>query len=309
MITPLTVVYVLTCPGRGRFATMTYLSAAAFRRVHPEGRAVLLTDPPSKAALVDTFPQLPAEFDEVVVVPAEGADLRIRSRHLKTQVRDAVSGDFVYLDVDTLPVRRFDEIAVGQWDVAAVQDRNHHCPLDPVFPYWRSDDYRRLGWEHPLPKFFNSGVVFFRDTAATRRLSAEWQRRWRELFAVGREDDDQFALTSALFATPGLTVNELDVRYNGMVAAHPVHARGAKVWHFFAGNVPDTSGTVLEHLIRRFDATGEVDWPTVDRCVAMDHPWVPPYWPRRLWQTGNRRLALRHGLAKWLPGRRAGGRT
>src|SRR5205807_1687491 len=78
MTAPFTAVYVLTCPGRGRLVVMTYLSVCAFRRVHPEGRAVLLTDPPSRAALAATFPELPAAFDEVVTA-GSGGSTRCRS--------------------------------------------------------------------------------------------------------------------------------------------------------------------------------------------------------------------------------------
>ncbi|HVL15245.1 MAG TPA: hypothetical protein VM529_21925 [Gemmata sp.] len=288
---PLTILYVLTTSGRGRFATMTYLSVQALRRFNPNVRPVLLCDQASRCVLSAQFPALLASFDRVVADPVDISDLRIRSRYLKTIIREAVDGDFVYLDIDTLPVRRFDDIA-GEWDVAAVQDRTHYCPVTPCFPYWRALDYEKLGWDHPLPRFYNSGVVFMRDNTATRALSNEWQKRWRELFTIGREDDDQFALTSALYAVDNLRVKELDTRYNAMVRVHPIHSRGAKIYHFFAGNTADMGDSLLEHLIRHFDASGEVDWEAIDRCVALDHPWMPPYWPRRLWQTGNRVRAV-----------------
>jgi hypothetical protein len=296
MSTPLQAVYVMTCTGRNRFSAMAYLAVKGLKRVHPDARAVLVCDPETRDRLAADFPELLDQYDRVIPTPSDVPDVLIRSRYLKTTIRDAVDGDLVYLDIDTLPVSPFADIAAGSWDVAAVQDRNHHCPVEPVFPYWREDDYRKLGWPSPLPKFFNSGVVFLRDNAKTRDLGRRWTARWRELAAIGRSDDDQFALTTAIFDTPGLVVNELDIRFNAMVAAHPCHARGAKVYHFFAGGTKPGTNTLADHLITRYLATGEIDWPTVDRCVAMGHPWVPPYWPRRLWQTGHRGLAVRLAL-------------
>jgi hypothetical protein len=77
-----------------------------------------------------------------------------------------------------------------------------------------------------------------------------------------------------------------------MVRAHPRHARRARILHFFAGNVSSLDDSLLEHLVTVYDAEKRIDWEAVDRCVALDHPWMPPYWPRRLWQTGNRLRAL-----------------
>jgi hypothetical protein len=271
---------------------MAYLSVQSVRRIHSDSRIVLFCDVATHAALRREFPVLLDALDGVIDESIEGTDQRFRSRYLKSRIREAISGDLIFLDVDTLAVRPFDDIAGGPWDLAAVQDRNHHCPIRPCFPHWRARDYERLGWQYPLPKFFNSGVMFWRDNASTRKLSELWQRLLRELVQSGLTAEDQFALNSALCRLPELHVHELDTSYNAMIAAHPRHARRARVYHFFAGNTPKRDGTLLEHLITVFDAEGRIDWEAVDLCVSMDHPWMPPYWPRRLWQTGNRLRAL-----------------
>jgi hypothetical protein len=230
----------------------------------------------------------------VVDVPLSDPIPRMRALRLKTMMRSALSGDFVFLDIDTLPVRRFDDIVEGPWDLAAVQDRNHHCPMVPSYPHWRKADYDKLGWPYPLPKYFNTGVMFLRDNAATQRLAEEWQGHWRFFQHVCNDYDDQFPFNSALQNAP-VKVREMDTSYNAMVPVHPIHARRAKIYHFFAGNQTTTTDTLFDYLIRHYETTGEIDWQAVDRCVAMDHPWMPPYWPGRLWQTGNRGLAV--GLA------------
>ena len=92
------------------------------------------------------------------------------------------------------------------------------------------------------------------------------------------------------------------MRHNAMILAHPYHSRGAKVYHFFTGGVKPGSNTLADHLITRYLASGAIDWAAVDRCVEMDHPWVPPYWPRRLWQTGHRGMAVRLFLGKFAGG-------
>ncbi len=293
------VAYVLAGDSGDRYATMCYLSAVATRRSLPRARIVLVTDEETPARLRDHAPHLLGVVDEVRVEPAPLRGPRARSFYLKTRVRDLVAGDLVFLDADTLPVRPF-AAPGGDWDVALVRDRNHHCPVRPGYPHWELPRLARMGWRAALSRYFNSGVVYYRDTAAARALSAEWQRLVRYAFARG-DEWDQLALNCALEAVP-VRVRELPPSYNAMVTVSPVHARGARVYHFFAGSFTTLSGSLYQHLLDHFAARREVDWAAVDRCVALDHPWMPPYWPRRLWQTGNRALAVRHFLAN-LPGR------
>jgi hypothetical protein len=305
MTAPLTVVYVLVYHGRGRYPVMTHVSASAARRVHPDARLVLVTDEETPPHLDRSHPRLPGLFDEVIPFPADMPELRARSFYLKTRLRDLIAGDFVYLDSDTLPVRPFADVFEREWDVALVQDRNHHCPVTPVYPHWEVPRMKKLGWDNPLPRYFNAGIGFYRDTAAARAVVADWQRRWRQSYAAG-DDWDQLALSCAAATVPA-NVLELPPAYNAMVTVHPAHARGARVYHFFTVNPDAWRQTVFEHLLAGFERTGEIDWAAADRCVAMDHPWLPPYWPRRLWQTGNRGRAVRLYAAKLF--RKALGRT
>lgn len=296
------VVYVLVSNGQDRYATMCALSASAVRRLHADARLVLVMDEPTSHAVRARAPHLRQLIDEFRTEPADMPEPRARSFYLKTCLRSILDGDFIYLDSDTLPVRPFADMTTGDWDVAFVQDRTHYSPIAPIYPHWETDRLRRMGWQASLKRYFNAGIGFYRDNAAVRAMTADWRRRWQQSYAVG-DDWDQLALNVSLEASP-VRVEDLPVAYNAMVTVSPVHARRAKIYHFFAGNRTDLADTLFEHLIRHFDATGAVDWATVDRCVALDHPWVPPYWPRRLWQTGNRLLAARMALAN-LPARLA----
>lgn len=285
-----TIVYVLVTDGRGRYPAMALVSASAARRIYPDARLVLVTDEDTPVRLRESHPRLLALFDHVAATPTPMAGAHERGFYLKTRTRDLVEGDFVYLDVDTLPVRPFHDVFARPFDLAMVQDRNHHCPIDPVYPHWEEPRMKRLGWQVPLARYFNTGVIFSRDTPAARRVWGEWQRLWHESFATG-DDWDQLAVNVAIHHTPA-DVLELPPAYNAMVTVHPVHARGARVYHFFTVNRDAWRQTVFEHMLAQAERGGELDWSAVDRCVAMDHPWLPPYWPRRLWQTGNRAKAV-----------------
>ena len=291
MSKPLTIAYVIVYHGNGRFPAMAYLSAAAARRVEPNSRIVLVTDTETPHHLRKDWPKLLELVDETIPVPASMELLRARSFYLKTRVRDVIDGDFIYLDSDTLPVRPFADMTTGDWDVALIQDRTHHSPITPIFPHWVVPRMKRAGWNVHFEKYFNAGLGFYRDNAAVRALVADWQRRWHEFYALG-DDCDQVPLNCSL-ATMPLRVHELPPAYNAMVTVAPVLARGAKIYHFFTGNRVELGDSLYEYLLQHLQETGIIDWETIDECVALDHPWMPPYWPRRLWQTGNRWRAVK----------------
>lgn len=288
-----TAAYVLVDHGRGAYASMVEVSARVFRRVQPGVPVELVADEDSRAYLTGARRRLLDQFDRVHWAPAALPHLVARSFELKTRVRELVPGDLAYLDGDTLTVRPVaDLFDRSDWDLALVQDRNHHRPVRPTPPRWIEPKMQKHGWPGPLARYYNAGVQYLRDTPVVRQVVTEWRRRLAESHAVG-EHDDQLPLNYALHTTAApVRVLELPSAYNAMVAAHPVHARGARVLHFFAGADAVHGGTLLGHLMRHLDATGEIDWAGLDRAVRLDHPWTPPYWPRRLWQTGNRARAV-----------------
>ncbi len=296
------VAYVVVSNGRDRYAAMAYLSAASVLRLHPDWRVFLVCDEATPARLRAGCPELAALAADIIGLPVSVEHPSARGFYLKTRVRDVVPGDFVFLDADTLPVRPFADIADGDWELAIGHDYNHHRPLRLTYPHWLESRLERVGWPGPLDRSYNSGVVFYRDTPAVWEAVADQQRLFAELLAVG-DRCDQTPLTYALRRSR-VRVRELPAAYNAMVTVSPLHARGAKIYHFFAGSFTTLEGSLYQHLLDHFDAHHAVDWAAVDRCVAIDHPWMPPYWPRRLWQTGNRALAVRHFAAN-LPGRLA----
>ncbi len=291
---PVQAVYVLVYHGSGRYPAMAWISASALRRVHPGARLVLITDEESPAHLRRAYPQLLALFDQQLSISATIPKLVERSYYLKTRVHDLVRGDYVFLDSDTLPIRPFAHVFAWDWDIALVQDRNHYCPIKPIYPHWEQPRMDRLGWNIVLPKYFNSGIGFYRDNSAVRKVVADWQKRWQESYATGDEawrSLDQLHLNCALQTHP-CKVHELPPAYNAMVLVHPVHARTAKIYHFFAANQQAWKRTLFEHLLDYLYQHGEMDWAALDHCVAMDHPWMPPYWAWQLWHSGSRARAV-----------------
>lgn len=65
-----------------------------------------------------------------------------------------MEGDFLYLDADTVPVGRFDEIFTSKAPLSAAIDRNRASPCGG-FPAWAEPDFDALGWARPTKMALN----------------------------------------------------------------------------------------------------------------------------------------------------------
>src|SRR4051794_6327628 len=99
------VVYVLTDDELGPYADMAFVSASSVRTLHPELERCLVTDKATAARLETSDRALLDLFHIVHVVPDVVGSAKERSRELKTRLRQELSGEFLYLDVDTVPIR------------------------------------------------------------------------------------------------------------------------------------------------------------------------------------------------------------
>lgn len=262
-------VYVLA--GSDLYADMVYISATLARAVQPGVRITTLTNATSTPSSPSRLRALGA-CDDVVAIPIPEWAAEA-SRYLKTTMRRHLDGEFLFIDADTVPLREFGDVARFGGDIAAALDRcsKHAMGASP----WTRPLYTRLGWPFPPKRYYNSGIIYFHDTARARRLAEDWHHRWRQSCGVGVVND-QPAFNAAIDADP-LGIPELPLPYNAMIEASPYYARGARILHFFAhmtmkpGGRPDT---LLDHLIAHLQRTGQIDQAAVDEARDRDFPYV-----------------------------------
>lgn len=278
---PLHVCYVLVADGWDRHAQMMFLSATSLRLHEPQARVTLVTDAETRASLEKSAASLLTLVDAVAVADSPVPDRRLRAFHLKTAFRRYVDGDVLYLDGDTLVLRPVRDVADLDAEIGAVLDFNHDGEW---FPPQLEGPYRRLGWTYPLPYYFNSGVLWLRDTPAVRRFSEEWTRRWFLLVEEGMPGDQE-AFVTALYAQP-VTWRRLPNAFNAITVKRNYRFREARVLHFF-GSADEQRGTIFEHLLEHLRKTGTFDEPAYRRCLREGHPWGPHREPWQLWRSRN----------------------
>ena len=290
-----TIVYVFVYEGTRKYLNQIGVSVTALRKVHPEANIKIVCDPGTPVRVKRDLPKLLDMVDEVIVEECPESPPVARSFYLKTRMPDLVKCDFVFLDADTLPILPFyEDMAAGDCDIAMVQDRSHYHPIEPHFPEFVVPKMEEMGWPTHTRKYYNTGVGFYRNTPGRDKLVAKWQQLWWDRWKkIECEGDDQICFNVAVELTEA-SVRELPICFNAMVAAHPRHARDARIYHFFAGNKQNFGDSLFGHLVQHYELNQEVDWPTLNKAVAMQYPWMPPYWPKHLWQAGLRMHAIKH---------------
>ena len=258
--------YVLTSLGADLYEEMTCISVSLSRRLYPDAEILVLVDEITNINLAKSQSPLLSLACQIVCVNTGLKEPAARSRFVKTSMRQVVDGDFVFLDADALPIRRFDECASLGVDVAAALDLNDHSGRSCV-PRFAQERLCSCGWTEPLLQYFNSGVIYMRDSPKVRKFGHEWHKRWEQMFIETGDHRDQPSFNSAL-QVEDLKVAILPDSFNASVYVSPLKARNAKIIHYWmnasSGHAP--ANTLIEHLLRMWRTSGQIDWHAVDRA-------------------------------------------
>ncbi len=277
--------FVVAAPDLGLHADMATVAALAVRRLHPRSRIVLAADEPTAHAIEQRGHPLREIANDIAVYATGNDDPRVSSRHLKTILRQLVKGDFLYLDSDAIAVKPLDRDWPKGADVALARDWNERGIPSDALNYVETLR-ATLGWHFPPDRYLNGGVMFVRDTTAAQAFYKDWHRRWREGLSVGVAQD-QPALNSAL-AKGIAKVTILPDRDNWATHSTAMLRGRARIFHFwtsaYAGEIP--RGTLLGHLVDRFQRDGMLDGEAIARATRDNYPWMDVIGLQRLLASG-----------------------
>jgi len=280
-----TICFVLVAKELGPYADMAAVAALAVRRLHPQARTILVTDESTASAINHDNHALGNIVSEIIAQPTGTDDPIVSSRSLRTVLRRLVKGDYVYLDNDAIAVRPLDHGWPNEADLAVARDWNKRGIPPDALP--NMEKVRaKLGWEFLPNRYFNSGVIFVRDTSAAHAFYAEWHRRWQQTLSLGIPQD-QLSCNSVI-AAGFATVAILPDRDNWS-AYSTVMLRGrARIFHFWAsaysGEIP--TDTLLGHLIVRFQRDGTLDEEAIACATRDNFPWMNDVGVKRLLASG-----------------------
>lgn len=229
------IVYTLVSSPSDFYLEQALLSVYSLRLHNPRAIVELVVDQFTAKTIVDKREEIKKYITDIVEisVPEELTKVQ-RSRFLKTNLRKFIKGDYLFIDCDTVICGRLDEVDTFEGEIGMVADINGNLLLkDPSV----IERCHQAGFMDVKDKpYYNSGVIFSRDTESSHRLYEVWYKLW-QLSNENGVSYDQPALCQA-----NQNLNYPIQELNGVWNCQFKYSNGykylriAKVLHYYSNN-------------------------------------------------------------------------
>lgn len=197
------IVYVLTSGENDFYAEQMLMSVYSLKYYNPNAKVELIVDSCTKRSVDNRLPKLYDYVDNIVSVNfEESVTNAYRSRFLKTSSRLYVKGDYLFIDTDTIingDISDIDNLKVG---IGAVKDLHQDTLRNARYLDLLMLKVKKLGWNaFDLDvEYFNSGVLYVKDTPEVHLFFNEWHKKWLESFDRGvPQDQPSLAMVNQQF--------------------------------------------------------------------------------------------------------------
>lgn len=219
------------------YLEQAYVSMWSLKYHNPTDHIIVLMDTKTKETLSGHREAEIKWAEETIVIDfKENKYTNVqRSRILKTSARRYVTGDFLFVDTDTIITKSLESIDNVSADMAACRDS--HSPFKEN-PYRRMciEHGKTLGW--PIEEedtYFNSGVIFVKESDLAKRFYERRNANWVDGFHK-RFNMDQPAFAKTNYEM-GQIVKELDGAWNCELRHGVQYLKDALIVHYLCTNI------------------------------------------------------------------------
>lgn len=229
------ILYVLVSSSDDFYADQALLSILSAKFIMPNMPISILMDDDTKKRLEQENNEILKQVDEIKTVHFK-RDIGpvFRSRFLKTSMRELVSGDVLYVDVDTLWVNPIDESDFSA-DIMGVPDGHVECSNLPGY-----DRHvclaKQIGFELSERFFINGGVLFLRDTCFAHDFMKQWNHFWQYSCEHGVLTDQESL--NYVNSQMGGAIVMMPNCYNVQISFTIRYLMNAKLIHYFGSYFP-----------------------------------------------------------------------
>lgn len=233
------IVYVLVSNTNDCYYEQLLISLYSLRLYNPNTIVEVVTDSVTKSSLVGPRTDLIKYINDILTIdlpdflsPFE------KSRFLKTRLREYISGDFLYIDTDTVVCGDLSGIDSVKGDIAAVYDKNRKLPLSKLSG-WPYDIAKKIGFASDISgePYFNGGVILAKDTTKAHLFYDEWHKYWTICKERG-VSTDQTALCLANKCL-GHIISSMESKWNCQINADGLLcSNDALIIHYFSNKYP-----------------------------------------------------------------------
>lgn len=234
------IVYVLVSDDKDFYLEQAWVSILSVRHHMKDAHISLLIDTLTADSFIGLRKEKAQVADEVVVVELDRSlPAQKRSRLLKTNVRNHIKGDYLFIDTDTIITQPLSDIDLIESDIAACWDSHSSFDENP-YRQMCLEHGKRLGW--PIEKeneYFNSGVMYVKDNEHTRAFYKQWHQNYLEGYDKGVSmDQPSLAKTNYEF---GHIICDLSCVWNCQFKHGMRFLKEAKIVHYLTTSRNDKS--------------------------------------------------------------------
>lgn len=223
--------YVISTDGQDLYIEQLYLSVRSLLLHNPSADVCVLCDDLSKSHIVSSRWSPCDMISELITVHLDpDLSTKVKSRLLKTSVREYMTGDFLYIDSDTVIVDILDFIEKIQ-SIGAVYNTHSESLLKSPNLDAFSFYLNLINESITLHEQFNGGVIFVRDTEQAYLFFKHWHNLYFSFYKQYGIDFDQLSLYLANCRMGGL-IQPVNGIWNCQLRYGINYVRDAKILHF-----------------------------------------------------------------------------
>ncbi|MCL1927436.1 MAG: glycosyltransferase [Treponema sp.] len=255
-------VYVLASCEHDDYYEQFLLSLASFRLYNPNAAVIALIDEKTKQNLNGKRSRYEEFISEtkIINVPLEYSQ-KEASRWIKTSVQHYISGDFLYIDCDTIIAEKLDYDFPSDIAIGAVLDTHVTLEYHHLKNHFNKED-KKLGFSSSFKSNnrFNGGLLYCRNDSPARDFYEKWHSLWIESRKNGCSQDMP-SLNQANYELGGI-IAELNGEWNCQISHNGLPwLANAKIIHYYATSLSSLEPAyklASSAVINSLKETGEI---------------------------------------------------
>ena len=271
------IVYTIVSDENDIFFEQALLSIYSLRKYNPDAFVELVIDQVTKDSINGKRNEIKKYVNKITVAEVPyNFNKGQKSRWIKTNLRNLIEGDYLFIDTDTIITDSLEAIDTFEGVIGAVKDKHasiKHNKDKGKLLLWSKQD----GWtysEHLV--YFNSGVMFVKDCKFTHDFYREWNKRWQICTTQYQRHFDQspFAATNEHYQYP---IKELSGEWNCQPTSGLPFFIKAKIIHYWGYNRKDYAWEFYnKSIIREIKELGYISENTSNLIDKAKEAFVIP---------------------------------
>ena len=237
------IVYVLISDETDYYYEQLYLSIASLKK-RSDADVTVIVDKDTRQTLQGDRSSLLKYVDSLKIADVpESLPKKARSRFIKTSLIRYITGDFLFIDCDTLICDDLCGYDRADGCIAAVLDG--HADMRTSFSSNYINTRQKMLGYSATDKYYNSGVIFVRHNEESKRFFHTWHDLWKRSYKKGIVlDQPSFNEANRLMDN---VITELSGIWNCQIGLSARYLTSARIIHY--GGVVMENGAGISNYV------------------------------------------------------------